>query len=209
VIPLAKPLVGGREEELVLQALHSGRLALGPYMGEFEERLSKLVDRPVSAVSSGTAGLHLAIRAAGVESGDEVVTTPFSFVASANCLLYENAKPVFCDIDPRTLNIDPAAAAAAVTERTTGLLPVHIFGYPADMPAFERLAAERGLWLVEDACEALGAGRRAGQPRRVRLLPEQADHDGGGRRGRLPRHRCQGARRLRAQPGPRPGHGLA
>jgi dTDP-4-amino-4,6-dideoxygalactose transaminase len=157
VIPLAKPLVGRREEELVLQALHSGRLALGPYMGEFEDRLSKLVDRPVSAVSSGTAGLHLAIRAAGVESGDEVVTTPFSFVASANCLLYENARPVFCDIDPRTLNIDPAAASAAVTERTTGLLPVHIFGYPADMPAFERLASERGLWLVEDACEALGA----------------------------------------------------
>jgi perosamine synthetase len=157
VIPLAKPLVGRREEELVLQALHSGRLALGPYMGKLEDRLSGLVDRPVSAVSSGTAGLHLAIRGAGVESGDEVVTTPFSFVASANCLLYENATPVFCDIDPRTLNIDPAAAEAAVSERTTGLLPVHIFGYPADMPAFERLATERGLWLVEDACEALGA----------------------------------------------------
>ena len=148
----------------MLQALRSGRLALGPYMGEFEERLSKLVDRPVSAVSSGTAGLHLAIRAAGIEGGDEVVTTPFSFVASANCLLYENARPVFCDIDPRTLNIDPAAAAAAVTERTTGLLPVHIFGYPADMPAFERLAAERGLWLVEDACEALGAAHADGAP---------------------------------------------
>jgi perosamine synthetase len=157
VIPLAKPLVGRREEELVLQALHSGRLALGPYMGRFEEALANELDHPISAVASGTAGLHLAIRAAGVESGDEVVTTPFSFVASANCLLYENATPVFCDIDPRTLNIDPAAAEAALTERTTGVLPVHIFGYPADMPAFERLAAERGLWLVEDACEALGA----------------------------------------------------
>jgi perosamine synthetase len=157
VIPLAKPLVGPREEELVLETLRSGRLALGPRLGQFEEQLADVVGHPVSAVSSGTAGLHLAIRAAGVEAGDEVVTTPFSFVASANCLLYENAQPVFCDIDPRTLNIDPAAAAAAVGERTTGLLPVHIFGYPADLPALERLAAERGLWIVEDACEALGA----------------------------------------------------
>jgi perosamine synthetase len=86
-----------------------------------------------------------------------VVTTPFSFVASANCLLYEGAEPVFCDIDRRTLNIAPEAAAAAVSERTTGLLPVHIFGYPADMPTLERLASVRGLWIVEDACEALGA----------------------------------------------------
>jgi perosamine synthetase len=164
VIPLAKPLVGKREEQLVLETLRSGRLALGPRLGEFEDRLAELVDHPVSAVSSGTAGLHLAIRAAGVEAGDEVVTTPFSFVASANCVLYENAKPVFCDIDPRTLNMDPAAARAAVTDGTTGLLPVHIFGYPADMPAFERLAADAGLWLVEDACEALGARHADGAP---------------------------------------------
>jgi perosamine synthetase len=157
VIPLAKPLVGPREEELVLAALHSGRLALGPQLGAFEAGLSRYLQHSVSAVANGTAGLHLAIRAAGVEAGDEVVTTPFSFVASANCLLYEDAKPVFCDIDPRTLNIDPAAAGAAVSERTTGLLPVHIFGYPADMPALEQLAGERGLWMVEDACEALGA----------------------------------------------------
>jgi perosamine synthetase len=164
VIPLAKPLVGPREEELVLETLRSGRLALGPRLPEFERALAGLFDHPVSAVSSGTAGLHLAIRAAGIESGDEVVTTPFSFVASANCLLYENAKPVFCDIDPRTLNMDPAAAEAAVTERTTGLLPVHIFGYPADMPAFERLAEQRKLWLVEDACEGLGAVHADGAP---------------------------------------------
>jgi perosamine synthetase len=157
VIPLAKPLVGAREEELLLETLRSGRLALGPQLDAFERALSRLFELPVSAVSSGTAGLHLAIRAAGIESGDEVVTTPFSFVASANCLLYENAKPVFCDIDPRTLNMDPAAAEAAITERTTGLLPVHIFGYPADLPAFEALAQRQQLWLVEDACEALGA----------------------------------------------------
>ena len=86
-----------------------------------------------------------------------MVTTPFSFVASANCLLYEGARPLFCDIDARTLNIDPDAAASAVGERTTGMLPVHVFGYPADMPALERTARERSLWIVEDACEALGA----------------------------------------------------
>ena len=147
----------------MLETLRSGRLSLGPRLPEFEDALAGWLGAGhVSAVSSGTAGLHLAIRAAGVEAGDEVLTTPFSFVASANCLLYEHAKPVFCDIDPRTLNLDPAAARAAVTERTSGLLPVHIFGYPADMAAFEALAAERGLWIVEDACEALGATHAGG-----------------------------------------------
>src|SRR5215210_5939811 len=121
MIPLAKPLVGEREEQLILDALRSRRLALGPRLPEFESALSARLGRPISAVSSGTAGLHLAVRAAGIEEGDEVVTTPFSFVASANCVLYENAKPVFCDIEARTLNIDPAAARAAVTERTSGL----------------------------------------------------------------------------------------
>jgi perosamine synthetase len=165
VIPLARPFLSDREEELVVETLRSGRLSLGPRLPAFEDALSaRLGDLPVSAVSSGTAGLHLAVRAAGIEAGDEVVTSPFSFVASANCLLYENAKPVFCDIDPRTLNVDSAAAAAAVGERTTGLLPVHIFGYPADMPALERLAAERGLWIVEDSCEAFGAVHADGAP---------------------------------------------
>jgi perosamine synthetase len=165
VIPLARPLLGAREEELVLETLRSGRLSLGPRLGEFESGLAaQLGVEHVSAVSSGTAGLHLAIRAAGIERGDDVVTTPFSFVASANCVLYEGARPVFCDIDPRTLNISADAAAAAVTDRTTGLLPVHIFGYPADMPAFERLAADRSLWLVEDTCEALGGAHADGAP---------------------------------------------
>jgi perosamine synthetase len=165
VIPLARPSIGPREEQLLLETLRSGRLALGPRLPEFETALSRrLRDLPVSAVSSGTAGLHLAIRAAGVRRGDEVVTTPFSFVASANCLLYEGAKPVFCDIDPRTLNVDPAAAEAAVGGSTVGLLPVHVFGYPADMAALERLAAKRGLWIVEDACEALGAEHADGAP---------------------------------------------
>jgi perosamine synthetase len=115
-------------------------------------------------VSSGTAGLHLALRAVGVKDGDEVITSPFSFVASANVALYERATPVFADIDPVTLNLDPAAAEAAITERTRAILPVHVFGYPADMAAFERIAEKHGLVLVEDACEALGAVHGDGRP---------------------------------------------
>jgi perosamine synthetase len=158
VIPLSQPVIGPREEQLVLETLRSGRLSLGPMLLDFENRFSDHLGVPhASAVSSGTAGLHLAVRAAGIQPGDEVITTPFSFVASANCLLYEGATPVFVDIDERTLNLDPAAASAAVGGRTAGILPVHIFGYPADMPAFEQLAARNDLWLVEDACEALGA----------------------------------------------------
>jgi perosamine synthetase len=158
VIPASRPVIGERERELVLEVLDSGHLSLGPRLKQFEDAFAARIGvSHASAVSSGTAGLHLATRAAGIERGDEVTTTPFSFVASANCLVYEGAKPVFCDIDPRTFNIDPAAAAAAVGERTSGLLPVHIFGYPADMPALERLASDKGLWIVEDACEALGA----------------------------------------------------
>jgi perosamine synthetase len=163
VIPLAQPVLGPEEEAAVIEVLRSGQLSLGPRVPEFERAFAQWLGAPhASAVSSGTAGLHLALRAVGVAAGDEVVTSPFSFVASANAALFERARPVFADIDARTLNLDPAAAAAAVTERTAALLPVHIFGYPADLPAFERL----GLPIVEDACEALGAvhadGRRVG-----------------------------------------------
>jgi perosamine synthetase len=154
VIPLAQPVLGRAEEEAVLAVLRSGQLSLGPAVPAFERAFAeRLGVAHSSAVSSGTAGLHLALRAVGVRDGDEVVTSPFSFVASANVVAYERATPVFADIDPVTLNLDPGAAAAAVTERTTALLPVHIFGYPADLPALERL----GLPVVEDACEALGA----------------------------------------------------
>jgi len=142
----------------VIEVLRSGQLSLGPRLEEFERRFAARLGAPLaSAVSSGTAGLHLALRAVGVSDGDEVLTSPFSFVASANAAIYERARPVFADIDRRTLNLDPEAAAAAVTDRTRALLPVHIFGYPADMPAFESLAARHGLGIVEDACEALGA----------------------------------------------------
>jgi perosamine synthetase len=154
IIPLARPVLGPEEEAAVIEVLRSGDLSLGPRVPAFEQEFAEWVGAPhASAVSSGTAGLHLALRAVGVSAGDEVVTSPFSFVASANVMLFEGARPVFADIDARTLNLDPAAAAAAMTERTSALLPVHIFGYPADLPAFERL----GLPIVEDACEALGA----------------------------------------------------
>jgi perosamine synthetase len=161
VVPLARPVLGEAEEQAVLEVLRSGPLSLGPRVPAFEEAFAARLGVPhASAVSSGTAGLHLALRAAGVRDGDEVVTSPFSFVASANTVVFERARPVFADIDPVTLNLDPDAAAAAVTERTTAVLPVHIFGYPADVPAFERL----GLPIVEDACEALGAVHADGVP---------------------------------------------
>jgi perosamine synthetase len=154
VIPLARPVLGPEEESAVIEVLRSGDLSLGPRVPAFEREFAEWVGAAhASAVSSGTAGLHLALRAVGVSRGDEVVTSPFSFVASANVVLFEGARPVFADVDARTLNLDPQAAAAAVTERTAALLPVHIFGYPADLPAFERM----GLPIVEDACEALGA----------------------------------------------------
>jgi perosamine synthetase len=160
-IPLARPVLGEAEEQRVLDVLRSGQLSLGPRLGEFEDAFAERVGAAFgSAVSSGTTGLHLALRAVGVTDGTEVITTPFSFVASANVAVYERAHPVFADIDPVTLNLSVDAAAAAVTPRTSAILPVHIFGYPADMAGFERL----GVPLVEDACEALGASYADGGP---------------------------------------------
>jgi perosamine synthetase len=153
--------MGEREEELVLEVLRSGRLSLGPMLPAFEQAFAARIGVPhASAVSSGTTGLHLALRAVGVSEGDEVITSPFSFVASANVAVYERARPVFADIEPVTLNLSVDAAAAAVSDRTAAILPVHIFGYPADIPGFERL----GLPIVEDACEALGAVHPDGVP---------------------------------------------
>lgn len=160
-IPLARPMLGEAEERAVLDVLRSGQLSLGPAGPRFERAFAeRLGVKHACAVSSGTAGLHLALRAAGVGAGDEVLTSPFSFVASANAVLYEGARPVFADIDPVTLNLDPEATRAAIGPRTRALLPVHIFGYPADLPAFETM----GLPIVEDACEALGAIHADGRP---------------------------------------------
>jgi perosamine synthetase len=158
-IPLARPELGEREEELVLEVLRSGRLSLGPKLEQFEnEFASWLGSDDAAAVSSGTAALHLGVRALGWGEGDEVLTTPLSFVASSNCLLYEGATPVFCDIDPVTLNLDPAGAQSAADNRSlAGILPVHIFGYPADLLALERIADAYDVPILEDACQALGA----------------------------------------------------
>jgi perosamine synthetase len=163
-VGLSAPWLGAREEELVLEVLRSGRLSLGPTVDRFEELLAERVGAAfVAAVSSGTAGLHLCMRLAGVGPGDEVVTSPFSFVASANCALYEGATPIFADVDPATLNLDPDAVEAAITPRTRAILPVHIFGRPAELDRLEAIAERHGLAIVEDACEALGAEYR-GRP---------------------------------------------
>ncbi len=157
-IPLSLPYVDALEEELVLEVLRSGRLSLGPMIERFERMLAERVQaRYAAAVSSGTAGLHLCARLAGVEPGDEVITSPFSFVASSNCFLYEGGAPVFVDLDPRTLNLDPAAVEAAVTERTRAVVAVDIFGYPCELDPLREICNRNGLVLIEDACQALGA----------------------------------------------------
>jgi dTDP-4-amino-4,6-dideoxygalactose transaminase len=160
-ISLSGVFFDGREEELVLEVLRSGRLSLGPMIDRFERMVAERVGaRHAVAVSSGTAGLHLAVRAAGIGPGDEVITTPFSFVASANCFLYEGATPVFADIDTGTLNLDPTAVEAAVTDRTRAVVAVDIFGYPCELDELAAICDRHGLALIEDACEALGAEYR-------------------------------------------------
>src|SRR5712691_581161 len=157
-IPLSRPLLDDREEELVLEVLRSGHLSLGPMIPRFERLFAERVGAShAAAVSSGTAGLHLACRLAGISPGDEVITSPYSFVASANCAIYEGATPVFADVDPGTLNLDPGAVEAAITERTSAVVAVDIFGYPCELDPLRELCARHGLALVEDACQALGA----------------------------------------------------
>jgi len=163
-IPLSRPWLDEREEELVVEVLRSGRLSLGPSIERFEQELAARVDAPyAAAVSSGTAGLHLLCRIAGLGPGDEVITSPLSFVASANCFIVEGATPVFADVDPVTLNLDPAAVEAAVTERTRAIVAVDMFGFPCELDAFRDIAERHGLVLIEDACESLGAEYR-GRP---------------------------------------------
>jgi perosamine synthetase len=165
-IPLSSPDITEAEIEAVTSVLKTRSLSLGPRLVEFEEAFAAWVGTAHAvAVSSGTAGLHLAVRASGIGPGDEVITTPFSFVASVNAILYERAVPVFIDIDPVALNLDPARLETAITPRTRAILPVHLFGQPA--PMTEVLAAARagGLAVIEDACEAVGTyvgGRHAG-----------------------------------------------
>src|SRR5947208_15669432 len=157
-IPLSRPWLDEREEELVLEVLRSGRLSLGPWIERFEEEVAQRVGAPyAAALSSGTAGLHLLCKLAALGPGDEVITSPLSFVSSANCFLLEGAAPVFADVDPVTLNLDPAAVDAAVTEKTRAIVAVDMFGFPCELEALRGIAERHGLVLIEDACEALGA----------------------------------------------------
>ncbi len=171
-VPLARPTVGAREKELVGEVLDSKMLSLGPMLGRFERDFAaRLGVEDAVAVSSGSTALHLAVRELGWGPGDEVLTSPLSFIASSNCLLYEGVTPRFCDVDPATLCLDPAMAEAGVGESTTGILPVHIFGHTAAMPEVEQLAERHGLGVLEDAAQALGTVCPDGVPAGARGNP--------------------------------------
>lgn len=165
-VPLSQPSITDVEVEAVLAVLRTPTLSLGPRVRAFERAAAEYAGvAEAVAVNSGTSGLHLCLAAAGIGPGDEVITTPFSFVASANCALYQGARPVFADIDPRTLNLDPARVAAAVTPRTRAIVAVDVFGQPAPIEELRAIAERHDLALIQDACEAIGAersGRRVG-----------------------------------------------
>ncbi len=156
-IPLSRPDITDREIDAVITTLKCDRLSMGPRQARFEELVAERAGRRHGiAISSGTAGLHLLMLALGVQPGDEVITTPFSFVATANCALYVGAKPVFVDIDPRTLNLDVDKVEAAITPKTKAIVAVEVFGNPAGMDKIEQIARKHEIALVEDCCEALG-----------------------------------------------------
>ncbi len=159
--PLAKPYITQQEIAAVTKVLKSGILSIGPYVEKFEQAFARRLGvKYACAVNSGTAGLHLALLAAGVGPGDEVITAPFTFVASGNAILYVGAKPVFVDVDPRNGNIEVALIEKKITARTKAILPIHIFGQAADMRPLMRLAKKYRLKVIEDACEALDAKYR-------------------------------------------------
>ena len=166
LIPLSNPDITDAEREAVLAVLKTDRLSIGPRTEAFESLLAARAGRRYGiAVNSGTSALHLCIRALGITEGDEVITTPFSFIATTNCILFERAKPVFVDIDPETYNVNPAAIESAITSRTKAILPVEVFGNTAHFDSYERIAKKHNIALIEDSCEALGGvlkGRPAG-----------------------------------------------
>ena len=165
-VPLSSPDINEEDRARVLRVLDGPSLSLGPMLPAFEKEAAEVAGtRFAIAVNSGTSGLHLCVKGAGIGPGDEVITTPFSFVASANCLLFEQAIPKFVDIDINTYNMNPALIRDAVNSNTRGILPVHVFGRPCDMDRIMPLAERFGLHVIEDACEAIGAkigNRRAG-----------------------------------------------
>jgi len=157
-IPLSNPDISELEIAYVTGVLRTPNLSLGPKLVEFEQKIARFVGRKHAiAVSNGTAGLHLIIRALGIGEGDEVITSPFSFVASANCLLFERAKPVFVDINPQSFNIDVTKIEQHINPKTKAILGVDVFGFPADWDELEMIAKKHNLKLIEDSCEALGA----------------------------------------------------
>ncbi|QOI99162.1 MAG: DegT/DnrJ/EryC1/StrS family aminotransferase [Phycisphaeraceae bacterium] len=163
-IPLSRPDIGPAEEEAVLSALRSGRLSMGPWVERFETAVAGRAGRHHAvAVNSGTGGLDLVLRALGIGPGDEVITTPFSFIASANCILYSGATPVFVDICPKSLNMDPEKMERAITRKTRAIVAVETFGNPEWMDAYESIAARHEVALIEDCCEALGTTHK-GRP---------------------------------------------
>lgn len=156
-IPLYKTDITKKEIEAVNRVLESGKLSRGSQVERFEEDFAKYVGKKYAiAVNSGTSGLHIAVRALGWKKGDEVITTPFSYIASSNSLLFESVKPVFVDIDPNTLNIDLKQIEEKITPNTKGLLMVHIFGLPIDYKGLEKIKNKYNLQIIEDSCEAIG-----------------------------------------------------
>jgi perosamine synthetase len=165
-IPLAAPDITEAEIQAVTSVLRTGRLSLGPQLEEFEHTLGNYIGAPHTiAVSSGTAALHLCLRALGITQDDEVIVPSFGFIAVANAVRYQNAIPVFVDVEPQTLNLDPARVEAAITRKTRAIIVVHTFGCPADLDEIRQIARLHSLFLIEDACEALGAvyrGKKCG-----------------------------------------------
>jgi dTDP-4-amino-4,6-dideoxygalactose transaminase len=166
MIPIARPVLGEEEKALVWSAMEAGQLAQGPRVAEFERRFAEFIGAEHAvAVSSGTTAIHLALLAAGIGPGDEVITVSFTFTASASAILHAGARPVFIDVDPVSFTMDPSLIEAAITPRTRAVMPVSLYGNPANLPAISEIARRHGLLLLEDACQAHGAsleGRRSG-----------------------------------------------
>ncbi len=165
-VPLCKPDISSLEKEKVMDVLKSGYLSNGPKLREFEKRVSEYLRVPYAlGVNSGTSALHLAVRSLGLKEGDEVITTPFSFIASSNCLLMENVKPIFIDIDKNTYNLNPNLIEEKITSKTRAILPIDIFGHSVDMDKILEVSRKYNLPILEDSCEALGSkykGERIG-----------------------------------------------
>ncbi|MBU6359893.1 MAG: DegT/DnrJ/EryC1/StrS family aminotransferase [Chloroflexi bacterium] len=166
MIPISKPQIGDEEKRLVMQVLDSGMLVQGPRVAELEQRWAEACQsKHAIAISNGTAALHTALLAHGIGPGDEVITVAFTFIASVNSIIYCGARPVFADIDPVTFNIDPDTIEALITPRTKAIMPVHLYGHPADMQRIIVIAQKHGLVVIEDAAQAIGTnydGKPAG-----------------------------------------------